>query len=62
MGVVLLEMVTGNNPFKANRDKPLVAQMNFILDHQLKLPKYVSAECADLIERLTEKVVSLKSL
>lgn len=58
LGIVLLEMVTGNNPFKANREKPLVAQMNFILDYELKLPKYVSPECADLIERLTEKVPS----
>jgi serine/threonine protein kinase len=32
LGVVLLEMVTGNNPFKANREKPLVFQMNCILE------------------------------
>lgn len=61
LGVVLMEMVTGNNPFKANRDSPLVAQMNNILTHEWKLPKYLSPDCADLILRLTEKVVSFHS-
>jgi len=58
LGVVMYEMVTGNNPFKANRDKPLVTQMNHILTHEWKLPKFLTAECADLILRLTEKEVS----
>lgn len=58
LGVVLMEMVTGNNPFKANREQPLVTQMNNILSHEWKLPKYLSEECKDVILRLTEKVVS----
>lgn len=57
LGVVLLEMITGRNPFKSGRDVQLslVDQMNLILEFQVTLPDWVDRDAADVIVQLMEK-------
>ena len=57
MGVALLEMLTGRNPFKHGPNTKLtyIDQMNFILDYKFKPSKSLSSNAADLISRLFDK-------
>ena len=57
LGVVILEMLTGRNPFKHGQKSKMsyIDQMNFILDFEFKPSKLLSKPAADLITRLREK-------
>lgn len=57
LGVVILEMLTGRNPFKHGQKSKMsyIDQMNFILDFEFKPSKLLSKPAADLITRLLEK-------
>jgi serine/threonine protein kinase len=59
LGLVLFEMLAGENPFKNNSDQeiPFVDQMNFILTHVVEMPKHFSPEAADLCTKLLQKSV-----
>jgi serine/threonine protein kinase len=61
LGIVLYEMLTGTNPFKMgqNAEPNLVDQMNKILEHEFKMPKYLSDNAADCCLQLVVKEVSL---
>lgn len=59
LGLVMYEMMSGDNPFKKEEEVPFVDQMNEILTIQIEMKKYFSKECADLLTKLLEKNVSL---
>ena len=60
LGLVILEMVSGQNPFKTGKEIAFVDQMNEILKTEIQIPAFFSRECADLCKRLLEKSVSSK--
>ena len=60
LGLVLLEMLTGHNPFKNGGDEEVafVDQMNKILTTELEIPDWLTTDCQDLLKQLLIKLVS----
>lgn len=62
LGLVMLEMLTGEHPFKKEEEVPFEEQMNQILSVKFEIPASLSKQCADLLQRLLEKDVSTPEL
>ena len=58
LGLVMYEMMTGQNPFKTQRESTFVDQMNMILTADIKMPSYMTPLAADLCTKLLIKNVS----
>lgn len=59
LGLVMYEMLTGTNPFKAKEETPILKQMNLILTLQIKFPDTMSPLATDLCKKLLEKDVRI---
>lgn len=55
LGLVMYEMMTGQNPFKTQRESTFVDQMNMILTADIKMPSYMTPLAADLCTKLLIK-------
>lgn len=50
LGLVILEMLSGENPFKTEEDLPMAEQMNRILQMEIPIPDYLTKEAQDLVK------------
>lgn len=56
LGLVMYEMLSGENPFKKEEQIEFIDACQEILSINIKMPDYFSPDCKDIVSRLLEKV------
>lgn len=55
LGLVIYEMLSGHNPFKTGQKMSFMDQMNLILEKQIPMQPYFSADASHLLQNLLKK-------